>query len=86
MAQINVCDRCRKELTYRRTLVGVKPRGKYIDVSVFRFDPFGTNDAAGKHSFELCDNCANELGRFLNYGPREVSSEEKGEGGLNGEG
>lgn len=81
MAQVNICDRCRKELTYRRTLVGLKPRGRYVDISVFRFDPFGMNDASAKHSFELCDDCANRLAEFLKYGPTEGSVEEKTENG-----
>ena len=76
MAQISVCDRCRKELTYRRTLVGLKPRGRTCTVNVFRFDLFGLNNATGNHTFELCDTCANQLGEFLKYGPTEGSTEE----------
>ena len=79
MAQINVCDRCRKELTYRRTLVGVKSRGKCVDIKVLSL-----GDITGSHSFELCDDCANRLGEFLHYGPTEGSTEAKEE--PNGEG
>ena len=77
MATINVCDRCKKELVYRRTLVNFKKPPRKLDVQVLKIDLNGWNAASNVHSFELCDDCANELAKFLGYsGPVE---EEKGD-------
>ena len=78
MAQITVCDRCRKELTFRRTRVSLKPWKHVLGIEVHSLYPDHgwTVNNANKHFFELCDDCANRLAEFLNYGPTEGSTEE----------
>lgn len=64
---INVCDRCRKELTNRRTLLNLKKAPCKLEVKVLKIDLNGWNASGNVHSFELCDDCANKLAEFLGY-------------------
>lgn len=83
MADIKICDRCRKELTYRRTIVSVKPIRCILGVEVYT-PIFGGSIPAlqrtGSHTFELCDECANGLGEFLNYVNPNIKVEETSDG------
>lgn len=72
MATINVCDRCRRKLINRRTLLILNKSPRKLDVRVLKIDLNGWNAADNVHSFELCDDCANKLAEFLGYsGPVE---------------
>ena len=72
MADIKICDRCRKELTHRRTLLNFRPDRYLLGIVVLTPDLGGLNRTGGPHNFELCDECANELGKFLRYVPVNV--------------
>ena len=73
MAKIIICDRCRKELTDRRTIINLKPIKHILNIDVFKVCSSNVMQRTSNHSFELCDDCANKLGEFLNYtGPEEV--------------
>ena len=69
MADIKVCDRCRKELRHRRTLINIRPDKYFLNIIVLTPDLGGLNRTGGPHNFELCDSCANQLGEFLNFVP-----------------
>lgn len=71
MADVKICDRCRKELTERQTIINLRPSKRYIlGVEVYSRLPRYLQRTAS-HSFDLCDECANKLGMFLNYSPKE---------------
>ena len=76
MAQITVCDRCKKELVVRQTLLNIKPYKYVLGVSVYAKEAGGAFRRTADHSFELCDDCANKLAEFLQYeGPEEIKEE-----------
>ena len=71
MADVKICDRCRKELTERQTIINLRPSKRYIlsvDVLV-RSAYDGCLLRTSGHSFDLCDECANGLAAYLNYVP-----------------
>lgn len=74
MADIKICDRCRKELVHRRTLLNFRPDRYLLGIVVLTPDLGGLNRTGGPHNFELCDDCANELGEFLRYVPDTVTN------------
>lgn len=72
MAQINICDRCRKELTSQRTFLTHTITRHGLKVQLLKYLTAGMIKPCEIHTFELCDSCANELGEFLKYtGPVE---------------
>lgn len=76
MAQITVCDRCRRELIIRKTLINLKPVKYGLNIDVFSIYPSNVLQRTANHTFELCDDCANKLGEFLHYvGPEEIKEE-----------
>lgn len=68
MADVKICDRCRKELTVRQTIIKLRPIRYILGVEVYsRYPDYLQRKAA--HSFDLCDDCANGLAEFLGYIP-----------------
>lgn len=75
MADVKICDRCRKEITERQTIINLRPSKRYILSVDVLARPAGANyllRTAG-HSFDLCDSCANKLAEFLRYIPDSVA-------------
>lgn len=77
MAQITVCDRCKKELVARQTLINIKPYKYILGIEVYTTSAYrGDFIRTSNHTFELCDDCANKLGEFLHYtGSEEIKEE-----------
>lgn len=76
MADVKICDRCRKELVERQTIINLRPSKRYIlNVDVLARSAYDSclRHTSG-HSFDLCDDCANGLAAYLNYVP-EISKE-----------
>ena len=68
MADVKICDRCRKELTVRQTIINLRPVRHILGVEVYSRYPNCLHRTA-VHSFDLCDDCANKLAEFLGYNP-----------------
>lgn len=71
MADVKICDRCRKELTERQTIINLRPSKRYIlSVDVLARSAYDSClRRTTSHSFDLCDECANGLATYLNYVP-----------------
>ena len=65
MADIKICDKCGKKLTYKKHLLFLKPSVRKLNVRLFSSDPWNIIDSGKARSFDLCDDCANELSEFL---------------------
>lgn len=73
MADIKICDKCGKPLTYRQNLLFLKPSVRKLNVQLFRHDPWNFIDAGKTRMLELCDDCANELSEFLGISNKKAT-------------
>ncbi len=65
MADVKICDRCRKTFNTKRQYIIIEPVRYILGVETTkRFWGGGAEDC--HEYFDLCNNCFNELRRFIN--------------------
>lgn len=74
MADVKICDRCRKELTNTRTLINIRPV-RYILVEEVYNSCLGWIERTSKSQFDLCVDCEKRLREFLNGGATEATDD-----------
>ena len=74
MAQIIVCDRCRKEISGKPKFIDLKPAHYILGIETTNFD-YWEGEVTYRCEYQFCNACARELGRFLHGEGRDVKEE-----------